>query len=74
MQVKRARRPIPSLGALGQHRLDARRLLGGRRIVDDHAKIGPAIDGKGGIFALLGWAAKEKGLIEDIDQPCYFNI
>ncbi|OAF19495.1 SDR family oxidoreductase [Bradyrhizobium neotropicale] len=24
--------------------------------------------------ALLGWAAKEKGLIEDIDQPCYFNI
>lgn len=23
--------------------------------------------------ALLGWAPKEKGLIEDLDQPCYFN-
>ena len=23
--------------------------------------------------ALLGWEPKEKGLIEDIDQPCYFK-
>jgi hypothetical protein len=23
--------------------------------------------------ALLGWEPKEKGLIEDIDQPCYFQ-
>jgi nucleoside-diphosphate-sugar epimerase len=24
--------------------------------------------------ALLGWEPKEKGLIEDLDQPCYFKI
>lgn len=24
--------------------------------------------------ALLGWEPKEKGLIEDIDQPCYFKV
>jgi nucleoside-diphosphate-sugar epimerase len=24
--------------------------------------------------ALLGWEPKEKGLIEDLDQPCYFKV
>lgn len=60
---------------------DALGILRRRRIVDDHAELGPAVDCEGRIFerdrAKHGVATtvspKEKGLIEDLDQPSYFE-
>lgn len=66
MRVKRARSKIPSVGALSEQCPESHFGWFARFASVDV----PTSSAK--TRAALGREPKEKGLIEDLDQPCYF--